>query len=119
LIPLLFPIFQLARLLLFWMQNGRSIMSNMEKSTEERNSVEAQSAIEKTSGLYQEFLQLKPLYASKEEAFEGITRELESLAAKQGQTVEALLFEAHTSLNSQSHHTRALTFERMIARFRQ
>jgi hypothetical protein len=71
--------------------------------------------IEKSSSLYDQFLKLKPLYASKTEALAAFRQELEMLASKHGKSIEDLLYEAHTTATSKNYHTQALSIERGIA----
>lgn len=73
---------------------------------------------EDTSELFRRFQDLKPKYASKAEAFQGVSRDLEAMAARHGKSVENLLQEAHTTRHTESHHVQALSLERQLAHLR-
>jgi len=84
------------------------------------NNLEQNSFVEteKDSELYNKFQNLKPMYASSSEALQSSIRDLESLAAKRGLTIESLLLEAHSTQDTHPHHIQALSLERVIAQLR-
>ncbi len=66
------------------------------------------------SELWKEICAAKPLFSSNAEAAIAYRRELDELAVTHNQTVEDLLYEAHTTHFSKEHHFRALALERRI-----
>ena len=77
--------------------------------------LEDTSPDEESSELFTQFQKLKPVYATKTEALQALSRKLEQLAAQQGVSVEALLTDAHTTPRSQDHHREARKLESQIA----
>ena len=102
------------------MLNVRNGGLSMEKTTHTKTKKRHKKIIntEGQSELLKQFLAMKPLYSSNEEALLALQKELSDLAAVHGQTIDALLEEAETSPMFKEHHMRATSLARSITRFR-
>lgn len=73
---------------------------------------------EMPSALFEEAQKAVPQYSSNKMALEGVTAQLDALAAEHGQSVSELLYEAEHSSQFQEYYLSALSLSRQIHFFR-